>query len=577
MEFAADRVKIRLMRIGTLSVWCLLMVSTGEAQLVRDWRTVRTSHFELISRYDPAITGPLLTELEWARAVFESNFGLTSRLDRQTMLLIPDSIYEFEQLSPSKFADGFYLGAPWRDFILLRRLTSAREALLHEYTHLILHHEGGQWPTWFNEGSAEYYSTMRRASGAVEAGAPNSPRITVLRKTTWIPISYLTSVNGTSSLDSQQALQAFYAQSWLFVHMLHLSPAYAPGFANFRGLLAGGVASDQALQRVYGKSLGQFDEDARQWLSRGQFPVERLGAPAVAPASVESKIVSLADYDVASLTVATSRIERSEAQAGYFRLAKTAARSCDMEAALGDLAFATNLFRQASEHYRAALQCSGNTAGLAQGLEMALSYRQDLRRDELEEVVKLTGSGRSHFLFGTGLFFDQDYAGALRELEQAVGLSAADEFRATRIQSLALARLKRFDEALKMAGKLTGLARDVHERQSAALTIQDVERERKSAEAPIEPLHKRILKGLTRVDGELIRVDCLGNQARFWVRAGSETKKLLIADPGDVVSETGAQIEFACGDQRRAITIGYREQNDAATGTIGRIGYLEMH
>ena len=484
------RVKIELMRKLTFSVSCLLLAIGGEAQLVRDWRSVRTAHFELVSRYDPAVTSPLLLDLEWARAVFETNYGSQSRLDRQALLLIPDSPFDYEQVSPSKFSDGFYLGAPWRDFILLRALLKARQGLFHEYTHLILHHEGGQWPVWFNEGTAEYYSTMQRSGGSVEVGLPDPARLASLRKSVWLPISYLTTLNGTSSLTSVQAVQAFYAQSWLFVHMLHLSPAYGAGLASFRALLADGLPSDEALRRVYGKSLVQFDEDGRAWLRQGRFPVERLKAPPEPAASVESTVIGTADVEIARLTVMASGPGRSEAESGYLRLAKTTGGRCELQPALGDLAFAARLFRQASGHYRESLGCGASAAGLAQGLEMALSFRQDLRRDELEEVAALTGSGRSHFLFGVGLFFDKDYQGAVRELEMAGGLAQADEFRKNRIRAISLAKLRRFGEAHEAAQGLKSLATDVHQRQSALLTIEDVERERQMAEAPPEPMHK---------------------------------------------------------------------------------------
>jgi hypothetical protein len=86
------------------------------------------------------------------------------------------------------------------------------------------------------------------------------------------------------------------------------------------------------------------------------------------------------------------------------------------------------------------------------------------------------------------------------------------------------------------------------------------------------------LRGLTRLDGEVIRVDCMGQRARFWVQLGSETKKLLIADPSEVVSggEGAAQLEFRCGTQKRAVTIGYAEQRDPGTDTVGRIKYMQF-
>jgi hypothetical protein len=103
---------------------CLLAMAAvcAPAQLVKDWHAVETPHFEAVSRYDPAKVEALLGDLEWARGVFETHFGLKSRLDRKVLILIPDSPFDYEQLSPAKRAAGYYLAAPWRDMIVLREL-----------------------------------------------------------------------------------------------------------------------------------------------------------------------------------------------------------------------------------------------------------------------------------------------------------------------------------------------------------------------------------------------------------------------------------------------------------------------
>jgi len=229
-------------------------------------------------------------------------------------------------------------------------------------------------------------------------------------------------------------------------------------------------------------------------------------------------------------------------------------------------------------HYRAALECGSQAAGLAQGLETVLSLSGDIRREDAEAVVSLTGTGHSHFMLGTALFFEEDYAGAVREFDQTKGVPQYDEFRLVRLRALALARLGRFPEAQEAARKLAPMAAGGDQRQAARLTVEDIQREQERTQNPPEPMHKIILRGLTRVDGKLVRVDCLGEKARLWVRSEKETRKLLIADPGDVVTGEGAgvRLEFACGPENRAVTVGYKEQVDAATGTVGRVQYLEI-
>ena len=564
-------------RLAAVVLFWFLAISGG-AQLVRDWRAVRTTHFELISRYDAARTGELIQVLEWARNVFATRLGAQFRGERSTLVLIPDSHFDYEQISPSKWSDGYFLPAPWRDIIVMRQLLNARQGLLHEYSHLVLHQEAGRYPAWFDEGTAEYYATLREVKDGVEAGASDPGRVASLRKGPWLPISYLLSVGATASLDSQAAIYAFYAQSWLFVHMLHLSPAYREHFADFRLLLRDGTSTEQALRQIYSKSLVQFDDDARDWFRKGRLPTELLPPAPSAPANVEAKVIGEVEVEVARLTVAAAGPGKATAGADFLRLTRLAGGKCDLEAPLGDLAFAAGLYQQASAHYRAAIECGGNTAGLAQGLEAVMSLRGHVPRKEAEAVVSLTNTGHSHFMLGTALFFEEDYDGAIREFGQAKGIPQYDEFRLTRLTALSLAHLGRFPEAQEAARRLASMAAGVDQKQAAQLTLEDVQRGQDRAQNPPEPMHRIILRGLTRVDGQLIQVDCLGERARLWVRSGKETLKLLIADPGDVVTGEGegVRLEFACGPQGRAVTVGYKEQKDAATDTIGRVQYMEM-
>jgi tetratricopeptide (TPR) repeat protein len=551
----------------------------GRAQLVRDWHALRSPHFEFISRYDPTKIRPLVLELEWARSLFETNFGLKSGLDRPVLVFLPDSPFEYEQINPSKYSGGYYFGAPWRDLIVLRELLRVRHGLLHEYTHLVTHHQGARFPAWLTEGIAEFYATARRTKEGAEAGLPEPDQIALVRKGAWVPIAYLASLDSSSTLDSRDAMARFYAQSWLYTHMLHLAPAYREQVPQFRTLVADGVSTEEALRRLYSKSLIQFDNDAREWFRQERFPTLRLQAPAEPSADVEDKIIGDLDVEIARATIAAAGPNKSDAGSDYARLAKMAGERCDLQAALGELAHAAGFFRESSNHYQQGLRCGIKAAELAQGLAESLSHRTDVRPEELERVTVIGGGGRTHYLIGAGRFFSKDYEGALRNFEKASGLPQPEEFRMTRMKAIALAGLGRYADAQEAAERLKSMARDADQRQAAELTLEDVRRDRERAETPPDPHRTRnaLLSMFTRLEGEVLRVDCMGERVRFWIRSGSETKKLLIADPGEVVTgPEAAPLEFGCGPQRRPVVIGYEEQRDAATDTIGRIRYIEF-
>jgi tetratricopeptide (TPR) repeat protein len=560
---------------------CLLAMAAvcAPAQLVKDWHAVETPHFEVVSRYDPAKVEALLGDLEWARGVFETHFGLKSRLDRKVLILVPDSPFDYEQLSPAKQAAGCYLAAPWRDMIVLRELFEARRALLHEYTHLVLRHQGGRWPLWFHEGTAEYYASMRRnKDGSVEAGVAEPRRFDMLKRGSWIPIDYLTSTASIDELTSGDATARFYAQAWVLVDMLHHSPAYRRQFPRFQNLLAEGMKTREAVDRVYQRTLVEFDSDAREWFHQAQFPLEKMASPAAVDAQVRSRVIGEVEVEIARRTVAVSGPARGEARTEYHRLARAAADRCELQAAVGDLAYAAHLMREASSHYQAALKCGTQVADLAVGYESAIRAGEKIDVSELSPKVERGGQGHWHYMLGTAHFFEGNHASALREFELATGLPQTEEFRMRRLRTMSLAQLGRYQEAEEAAEGLRQVAMNADQRQTAHLVREEVQRGREQAARAEEPYHKLILRRLTKLDAIVVRVDCMGQRARFWVRSDGATRKLLIADPGEVITgeSNNPGLEFACGPQKRRVFLGYQEQADPATDTVGRIRYMEF-
>jgi len=548
----------------------------SDAQFVKDWHAVTSGHFELISRYDPVNMGKLLQELEWVRAVFVTNLAFQSKNDRPVLIYLPDSPYDYEQTSPSKHSDGYYLAAPFRDVIVLRSFAGARAGLFHEYTHLMLnHHMGPRLPGWFNEGTAEYFAMMRKTKDGVEAGVSNPLRLRLLKRGAWLPVSYMIATETPAALPTPDAMQRFYAQASIYVHMLHLSPAYREGLVRFTELLVGGVSAEEALTRVYSKSALQFDNDARDWFRQNKLPVEQLKAPPEDTIQVKTRKITPIEEELARLTVAVGGPRRAQVKSDYARLAKAVGDDCSFQAPLGDLAYAGGLMTDAEARYQKAENCGVKVSGVMERTRAAASGpRLETRRIEAE---RRADPDHDSFLDGTGHFFAGNFEGAVGAFEKIGRLPHADQFRMTRLKALALAKLGRFDEADREAGDLQEFAAGAEQRETARLTCEEVRAARESAAVPPEPAHKTLFRSLSRVEGDLVRVDCLGTRAVFWIRTGKDTIKLLLADPSDVITGSGdaPKLEFSCGAQKKRISIGYQPEPDPARGTLGRIRVIE--
>ena len=112
-------------------------------------------------------------------------------------------------------------------------------------------------------------------------------------------------------------LSIFYAQSWAFTHMLALDKPYSAQFPDFLKLVSSGVASTDALLRVYGKSLEQMESDLKQYKPRMAANAARLniqlrnsyGEPQVKALSQKDEELALADLLAAHPATAPKAIQ----------------------------------------------------------------------------------------------------------------------------------------------------------------------------------------------------------------------------------------------------------------------------
>jgi hypothetical protein len=356
---------------------------------------------------------------------------------------------------------------------------------------MVRHRMGTHVPGWFHEGTAEYYAMMRRTDGGVEAGLLDPVRLRRLKTDFWLPVSYMIATETPASLPTADAMHKFYAQASVYIHLLHLSPTYQGGLPQFIQLIAEGVSSEEGLGRVYSKSAAQFDSDARDWLRRNKLPAERLKAPPEGNWAVKTRKIAPIEEQLARATVACTGPGRAQARSEYARLSRMAGDDCVYQAPLGDLAYAGGLASEAAGRYQEAERCGVKVTASIEALEESKVLRGGSRVESgrtqtgRTEATRRDDPDHDHFLQGTGRFFENDFAGAVREFKQITRLPQADQFRMTRLRALALLKLARFDDAEREAGKLRTLAVDAEQQQTAQLTLDDVQRARRAAEPPL--------------------------------------------------------------------------------------------
>jgi len=385
----------------------------------REWRAVRTAHYDIVSSIGDEETAHLAVELERFRGATEYFWG--SAIPAEP---VRTRVYAFDDRDlPRKFAyqhrRSFLLARQRGDVIVLRTGGGWQEDawtdLKLEYARRLLWNASADVPPpWLDEGLPQLASTIEiRGSGAV-VGAVRGDHVEKLHETPWIPFERLLAANdlvGWSTRD-RDTLEA---ESWAICHYLWFGirsrSAVGHRVARFRQLLQEGTppaeAADTALGGPPQDSVYRHVVDKEFQMANLNLPL-RGGAPATRPLSAVEVLTELGALSLAIGESAQARgyLERAiEEESG-------AARAL---AVLGDALAAERDFAGAEQRYREALAADPDDVVALLGLANLLAAQA---RDSTDGArrAELVREARGHYEKSRAL------AGALPEAD--AGLAA---------------------------------------------------------------------------------------------------------------------------------------------------------
>ena len=116
--------------------------------------------FEVLTNAGAGVGRDVLRRFEQIRHVFESRTGRGSLTPLPVRVFVFRNEPGFHQYQVNPNSAGYYQAGQERDYIAMH-ISGADlyRVVYHEYTHLLLRHAGYQVPVWFNEGTAELFST----------------------------------------------------------------------------------------------------------------------------------------------------------------------------------------------------------------------------------------------------------------------------------------------------------------------------------------------------------------------------------------------------------------------------------
>ncbi|MBW1685603.1 MAG: hypothetical protein JRS35_11170, partial [Deltaproteobacteria bacterium] len=154
------------------------------------------------------------------------------------------------------------------------------QSLRHEYVHYLLrNHSGFDQPLWFDEGSADFLSTVQVKGDHGELGSFRRDHVGLLRDQPWVPLIRILRVEDLEGWGERKRA-VFYAESWAFVHYLNFGlEGRGQGqkqLSRYFQRVADGASHERAVREAFGVSPGALDRKLQRYV-RG----ERFGAVAL--------------------------------------------------------------------------------------------------------------------------------------------------------------------------------------------------------------------------------------------------------------------------------------------------------
>jgi hypothetical protein len=258
------------------------------------WLEIHSTHFTVITDASDKKGREVALRFEQMRSVF-ATLLMKERLNEPLPLTIlafkSDKTYyqsaPLHQGQPINVS-GFFLPGEDQNFIVLNLFeVESWRAVAHDYAHLLLNYNYPPVEGWFDEGLAEYFSSIRLDDKKYEIGGDpelqsaftqdllenqhevrNPPKslTELLSGQVWLSLPDLLAMkHDTSTYNEATHHTLFYAQSWMMMHYV-LHEKKMPETGTFFDLTENQhVPMDEAIQKAYGVTTAQLDQAVKDY------------------------------------------------------------------------------------------------------------------------------------------------------------------------------------------------------------------------------------------------------------------------------------------------------------------------
>jgi tetratricopeptide (TPR) repeat protein len=296
--------RIRFLARGLFPYVLFFAVITSSVASTRSsqpkWIRVSSAHFSVLTDANEKKGREISLRLEQMRDIFSQVF-LKAKLQLPEPLdvIALQSDEEYIRVAPLQHgqptsAPGFFLHGDDRTYIVLDLgAEDSWRAVSHDFARLLLNFNYPPTQEWFDEGFAQYFSSLRLGDNQAQVGGDptqslpwshalpgqssadaNPPKsFTELLSRAWLPMPELFTMRpGAAGYPP-----VFYAQSWIVMHYLIHQNKLSDAGAYFGLVQIRKVPVDQAIQQAFGMSAAQFGEAVKDYLQ--SFPPSPQAQP----------------------------------------------------------------------------------------------------------------------------------------------------------------------------------------------------------------------------------------------------------------------------------------------------------
>jgi tetratricopeptide (TPR) repeat protein len=255
------------------------------------WSRINSAHFSVLTNAGDDKGRETVTRIEQMRDIFAQLFRKTKlRLPEPLDVIALRSDEEYIRMAPLRqgrpiSAPGFFLAGEDRTFIVLDLAAEdSWRAVSREFARLLLNFNYPPTQDWFDEGFAQYFSSLRLANNQAQIGgdpmqnlpwghalpgqvsaASDLPKSFVeLLGGQWLPMPDLFTIRANSS-GSPPMSPMFYAQSWIVMHYLLNQNKLSEAGTYFGLVEIQKLPVEQAIQQAFGVNAAQFGQVVKDY------------------------------------------------------------------------------------------------------------------------------------------------------------------------------------------------------------------------------------------------------------------------------------------------------------------------